>query len=146
MNIGSFIHPISECVENIVFFVSVFVFRYFLRYFVWYQASPWWPAVLVWGGRRLKGGFWSLFYWAHLMAEQSGQRGDNATNTAAHRGEERDQLSETKVRYSARIKTPLSHNLTLPAAGCWTFTATMCCNKQQARLKVSWFRYLNMET
>ena len=69
--------------------------------------------------------------------EQSGQRGDNATNTAAHRGEERDQLSETKVRYSARIKTPLSHNLTLPAAGCWTFTATMCCNKQQARLKVS---------
>ena len=32
-----------------------------------------------------------------------------------------------------------------PGCGCWTFTATMCCNKQQARLKVSWFRYLNMD-
>ena len=68
-------NAMSECVGNIVFFVSVFVFRYFLRYFVWYQASPWWPAVLVWGGRRLKGGFWSLFYWAHLMGNKAASEG-----------------------------------------------------------------------
>ena len=128
MNIGSFIHPISECVEkHCVFSVSVILCG---------TKHPRDDQQRWCEGAAAQRRFLITVLLGTSDGEQSGQRGDNATNTAAHRGEERDQLSETKVRYSARIKTPLSHNLTLPAVGCWTFTAP-ACNKQQARLKVS---------
>ena len=73
MNIGSFIYPISECVEK--HFLYQLLFLDISSVICVVPSIPVMTSSVGARGRRLKGGFWSLFYWAHLMGNKAASEG-----------------------------------------------------------------------